>query len=1131
MKKYLLLIFLFFTVAFSQTLNLTSQEKEFINNNPVINVGVETDWPPFDFVENGKYLGIAKDYLSLIEESTGLKFNYIHGFTWDELLKLTKNKKIDVLPILAKTADREDYLLFTDSYMEIRDYIFSLDAKFSKIEDLYGKKLAVPLGFAQESVIKQKYPEIEIYSVNTLLDAIDALITNKADALISNPPIINYLTKKHSLDRVSANLPLNYDTNKLHMAVRDDYDILLGILQKALDSISLIEKNRISNNWISIINASDSLNNEELAYIKKNKRIIVANEPDWIPYDYNENGQAKGYVIDYFKLISKKVGLEPMFLNDTWANLLEAFKNKEIDVLPVITYNKKRGEILNFTQSHIKQEISIVTKHSKIDIFNMDDLINKRLALVKGWNSTNKIKENYPNINVVEYKSLADVFEAVSNNIADATIQNRLIASYYINKEYKNLKLVNQVVIKGFNSDLFMGVQKDDEVLLNILNKAMNQVSEEEIKALEQKWLNISKTIEFSDEEKEFIKNKIINVAYTDNWAPLSFVSDNRAYGLGFDFWTYIVDKANLKVNTNLESNFSNALKSIKNKTNDVIITTSKTADREKYSIFSDIYYKAPIGIATLQEQNYIPNATYLLGKKIAVGRNFTAHKLLKNAYPNMDFVTVNNIQEGLELLSNNKVFALVDNMPVLTHNIKKFGFSNIKISGNTGIDFDLQIMIREDYKVLQSIINKVLHSMTPIEKENIYNKWTKLEYTTEFDYTILWKFFLPLLIIIAIILYKNRQLVKYQNNLKNTQEQLENSLKSFKALVNLTIEGILIIKNKRIVFCNKEALKMFNLYHESELLDKDVSFLFKKHDENKIEDIIGKSDSLTYELTAVKNSMIQFPTLVKAKKSYFDDDSAIILSVIDMSEIKDKENLLIQQSKMASLGEMIGNIAHQWRQPLSFISTAASGMKLQKEFGQLDDKIFVETLDGINETTKFLSQTIEDFQNYLKDDKVKKEFFVNDSIEKILNIVKGSFVNHYITVKLDLSKDLVLNGYENELNQALLNILNNSKDALKERHRDDRYVFIKSYENKNNIVVEIIDNAGGVSQEIIQKVFEPYFTTKHKSQGTGLGLYMTHKIIHESMKGEIRISNISTIIDSKKFDKCTKVTITLPIS
>ncbi len=249
------------------------------------------------------------------------------------------------------------------------------------------------------------------------------------------------------------------------------------------------------------------------------------------------------------------------------------------------------------------------------------------------------------------------------------------------------------------------------------------------------------------------------------------------------------------------------------------------------------------------------------------------------------------------------------------------------------------------------------------------------------------------------------------------------------------------------------------------------------------------------------------------------------------MSEIKNRENLLIQQSKMASLGEMIGNIAHQWRQPLSLISTAASGMKLQKEFDQLDDITFNETINNITNTTMFLSQTIDDFQNYLKEDKIKKEFNVNSSIDKILSMLKGSYKNHDINLILDLSEGLFINSYENELNQALLNILNNAKDALLDIEKTNRYIHIKSYKEAEKIIIEIIDNAGGIKESILNKIFEPYFTTKHKSQGTGLGLYMTHKIITSSMNGEIKITNVSHNFNDKFFNNCTNVRIIIPLS
>ena len=388
----------------------------------------------------------------------------------------------------------------------------------------------------------------------------------------------------------------------------------------------------------------------------------------------------------------------------------------------------------------------------------------------------------------------------------------------------------------------------------------------------------------------------------------------------------------------------------------------------------------------------------------------------------------------------------------------------------------------------------------------------------------------MPLILIIFIILYKNRQLLNYQRKLKSTKDELENTLKTFRSLVNLTIEGIIIVSDDKIIYHNNEFLKIFDI-NEKKLLNNSFLDLFDINNIISIRDIIKNKDSQTYEIIGLKDFKVKFPILIKSKKVIFENKLSIILSIIDMSEIKNKENLLIQQSKMASLGEMIGNIAHQWRQPLSLISTAASGMKIQKEFNQLDDETFNSTLNSITNTTMFLSQTIDDFQNYLKEDKDKKEFDVNSSINKILTIIKSSFINHSIDVILNLEEDLFINNYENELNQALLNILNNAKDALVEINKENRFIHIKSYKTNKEIIIEIIDNAGGVKEEIIDKIFEPYFTTKHKSQGTGLGLYMTHKIITSSMNGDIKITNTKHTFNDKTFDKCALVKITFPLS
>jgi len=224
----------------------------------------------------------------------------------------------------------------------------------------------------------------------------------------------------------------------------------------------------------------------------------------------------------------------------------------------------------------------------------------------------------------------------------------------------------------------------------------------------------------------------------------------------------------------------------------------------------------------------------------------------------------------------------------------------------------------------------------------------------------------------------------------------------------------------------------------------------------------------------------------------------------------KESQLQLLNQSKMVALGEMIENIAHQWRQPLSVISTGATGMKMQKEFDCLSDEVFNNTCMTINENAQYLSQTIEDFKNFIKGDSKKEIFSIEDNMNSFLSLVQGSIKSNNINVLIDLDKDIKIDGYKNELIQCYLNIFNNSKDAFKDNKITNKYFFIDvSYENER-FVIKLKDNAGGIPDDILQKIFEPYFTTKHKSQGTGLGLHMSYNLITQGMNGTITVKVVN---------------------
>lgn len=242
----------------------------------------------------------------------------------------------------------------------------------------------------------------------------------------------------------------------------------------------------------------------------------------------------------------------------------------------------------------------------------------------------------------------------------------------------------------------------------------------------------------------------------------------------------------------------------------------------------------------------------------------------------------------------------------------------------------------------------------------------------------------------------------------------------------------------------------------------------------------------------------------------------------------KKQEQLLMHKSKQAMMGEMLENIAHQWRQPLSVISTSATGIKIKKELGLLNDELENKALASINENAQYLSQTIDDFRNYFKSNNVEVKFNLKDAFENTLTLIDATLRNESVEVISEI-EDIVIFSLENELTQVFMNIFNNSVDEMTLLPKENRYIYIKAYKYEESVVIKIIDSAQGAKEEIVNRIFEPYFTTKHQSNGTGIGLYMCKEIIEKHMKGTIEASNSLFFHGANEY-RGLEFTITLPL-
>ena len=223
---------------------------------------------------------------------------------------------------------------------------------------------------------------------------------------------------------------------------------------------------------------------------------------------------------------------------------------------------------------------------------------------------------------------------------------------------------------------------------------------------------------------------------------------------------------------------------------------------------------------------------------------------------------------------------------------------------------------------------------------------------------------------------------------------------------------------------------------------------------------------------------------------------------------LREKEQMLIQQSRQAAMGEMIGNIAHQWRQPLNILGLTIQQLLMFYNMDEFTKELLEQNVGKSMQLIQHMSKTIDDFRNYFRPDKEKVEFDLSEAVTSTLSLIEDSFKSEHIRIKFIAESKPAITGYRNEYAQVVLNILNNARDVFKERKTKDPQVSITIFTEGGSAVVTIADNAGGVPEEIMGKIFDPYFTTKGPQTGTGLGLFMSKTIIESNMGGRLSVRN-----------------------
>ncbi|CAB1059372.1 diguanylate cyclase/phosphodiesterase (GGDEF & EAL domains) with PAS/PAC sensor(s) [Olavius sp. associated proteobacterium Delta 1] len=733
---------------------LTDAERQWLATHKKIVVGGEMDWAPFDFVDaTGQYAGVANDYLKVIGENLGIEVQIVTGPSWDELLTLIRSKEIDVLPAIYHSREREAFVNFTDPYLKLTEFIFtrSDNQNITSMVGLQDKTIVVVKGYTIEAELRSNYPAYDLITAPTIQDALKKLVVGEADAFIGDIISTSYNIKELSLVGIRPAATVPFRGPSVHMAVRKDWPVLGNLIDKALQAIPESQHDAIRNQWISFAEKKIeqsrpeiALTAEEQVWVKQHPVIRVHNEKNWPPFNYFEYGRPRGLSIDYMDLMAEKLGIEVEYVTGpSWNEFLAMVKRKELDVMLNIVKTEDRQKYLLYTEPYVKNP-NVVVSYQKNAYESIEALFGKIVAFPKGFFYEEVLTKSFPRINRLPVEDTLASLKAVVFGKADAALGEAAVIRTLINKNMLSGLQVSGEVKLG-NPDLTnlrLGVRDDWPLLQSALMKAMAEVTVQEMNQIRQKWLAVDKrqfdgsdvslsdasagklAIPLAAEESTWLAaRKKIRFTGDPDWLPQeAFTSQGQYVGIVADILDLLEARLGIVFERVPVKTWDEAVRLAEAAEVDVL---SETTSSERATMtFTEPYLLFPVVIIAKQGTQPVSGPGELKGKRVAVVKGYGYVIPFRRQYPDLDYVVVDTVRDGLLRLSAKQVDAFISAAPTAAYLMSELGLTNLNVIGSTGLSIDLGFGVRKDTPVLVSILNKALASITEEEKLIIRQKW-----------------------------------------------------------------------------------------------------------------------------------------------------------------------------------------------------------------------------------------------------------------------------------------------------------------------------------------------------------------------------------------------------------------------
>jgi two-component system sensor histidine kinase/response regulator len=1101
---------------------LTAKERRWLDEHKPFYIAVMDGWPPFNYVdEYGDPNGIGIDYLNALNKRLGNILEPVPG-EWKRIYKDVKDKRLDAIMDITPKPAREPFFNFTTPYLKVPHIIIARkDSLFIESEkSLEGRTLALEQGFGNVKYFQENYPgtKLKLYT-NTLL-ALDAVSRGDADAYAGNRAVALYLIDKYFISNLQAHGRLTKAASALSLGIRKDWPIFRDILQRALDDIGKDEHREIINRWIrpdvgkSKQPTDISLTVEELEWLSEHREIPIGVDGNWPPIDFfDESGEHVGVTADYLNLLNARIGIK--FIpqrSPRFKDMLQKVEGGELKVGVSISFKKERAEKLYFSKSFYQVNKVIIAREGSEGFKRIEDLYGKRVAIEDGFLTMHELQEKHPQIELIPVASTLEALQTVSLGSADAYMGDQVVADWLQRQHgLSNLQIVGNPGLAS--SPLNFVVSKtapEWETLINIINKVLISVTEEERQQIEKRWLEKDDTkrvlprIELTADEQRWLQeHKSIRLGVDANWAPVEFIDQNGNYrGLTSEYMAIFAEQLGINWIKPNRMPWTEVLSGLEEKHIDVAPLISRTQEREAYLNFTKTYLDFPYVIFNRQGDPVLKGLDGLIGKKVAAVEGYSINNILKLQHPQIEHIYFSSVKDAMRSVSVGETDAYVGSLTVGGYLIGQEGLTNLQVASPTRYSRKYGIGIRKDWPELVGILNKAIDSLDDALKNDILRRWSTVKYKQHVDYTLVWQ---VLGIALLVLLIGSIWTVQIRRNKQIAQKawvRLELTLRSAQLgawEARISADGVPILSLDEIFYRHHgipdsmQDLSLddfFNFVDEGSLpaMRKNINRFLK----GSVEDFIFEYRVRGQERWLYsKGHTLEWDELGHPKY--------IVGITQDMTERHKAHEALKQANRFK--GEFLANMSHEIRTPMNAIIglghllTKTSLLPKQRDYVhkmQTSAQSLLGIIDDILDFSKIEAGrlTIESVPFSLDD------IFENLSI-MVTTRIGDSPIEFLYDISSNIPQKLVGDPYR--IGQILNNLVSNAVKFTEQGSIVVRVLEKEKYNNTMWLRCEVEDTGIGVSQENTELLFDPFSqangSTTRQYGGTGLGLSICQKL------------------------------------